>query len=75
MRIDDLIRAVRGMKNPTALGLDTRVDYIPDDFARPYLEAGATPAAGRADAVYAFNAALLDGLREIIPCVKVQAAY
>ncbi|MDR3255712.1 MAG: orotidine-5'-phosphate decarboxylase [Synergistaceae bacterium] len=74
MRIDALVRSIRDMKNPTALGLDTRMGYVPDDFARSFMGCG-SPEAGRAAAVYAFNASLLAGLNGIIPCVKVQAAY
>lgn len=67
MQIDRLIRAVRERKNPSALGLDTRIEYLPESFAKKYPSAP--------DAVYAFNAALLAGLCEIVPCVKIQAAY
>ncbi|MDR1510252.1 MAG: orotidine-5'-phosphate decarboxylase [Synergistaceae bacterium] len=70
MQIDRLIRAVRDTGNPTALGLDTRIEYVPEKFARPYLEEG-----GASEAVFAFNAALLNALRDMIPCVKIQAAY
>jgi orotidine-5'-phosphate decarboxylase len=70
LRIDSLIRAIRDKKNPSALGLDTRPEFIPENFARPFIERG-----GPAEAVYAFNAALLRALADIVPCVKVQAAY
>lgn len=70
MQIDRLIRAVNETGNPTALGLDTRIEYIPEKFARPYLEEGCP-----SEAVFAFNAALLKALCDIIPCVKIQAAY
>ncbi|WP_208872975.1 orotidine-5'-phosphate decarboxylase [Fretibacterium fastidiosum] len=69
-QVDRLIRAIEEKGNPTALGLDTRLEYLPAAFARPYLEAG-----GAASAVRAFNFALLEALRDLIPCVKVQAAY
>lgn len=70
MQIDRLIRAIGACGNPSALGLDTRLEFVPESFARPHLEAG-----GPAEAVRAFNFALLDGLKDLIPCVKVQAAY
>ena len=70
MQIDRLIRAIRERGNPSALGLDTRVEFVPEAFARPYRDAGEP-----AEAVRAFNFALLDGLKDLIPCVKVQAAY
>ena len=69
-QVDRLIRAIEEKGNPTALGLDTRLEYLPPAFARPYLEAD-----GAASAVRAFNFALLEALRDLIPCVKVQAAY
>ena len=34
MQIDRLIRAIRERGNPSALGLDTRVEYVPAPFAR-----------------------------------------
>ena len=67
MQIDRLIRAIRERGNPSALGLDTRIEYVPESFAKQYPDAP--------EAVYAFNAALLAGLREIVPCMKIQAAY
>jgi orotidine-5'-phosphate decarboxylase len=64
---DRLIRAIRETRNPTALGLDTRIDYVPEKFAREH--------GGGAEAIFAFNASLLGALRDVIPCVKIQAAY
>ena len=68
MRIDRLIQAIEEKENPSVLGLDTRIGYVPESFARRH---GGDEAA----IVRAFNFALLDALRDIIPCVKVQAAY
>lgn len=70
MQIGRLIRAIKEQENPTVLGLDTRLEFVPEGLAEPYVEAG-----DPASAVYAFNAALLSGLRDIIPCVKIQEAY
>jgi orotidine-5'-phosphate decarboxylase len=70
MRIDRLIKAINDTGAPIALGLDTRIDYVPEKFASPYMKEG-----GAAEAIFAFNAALLNALRDIIPCVKIQAAY
>ncbi len=67
MQIDRLIRAIRERGNPSALGLDTRIEYVPESFAKNYPDAP--------EAVYAFNAKLLAALCEIVPCVKIQAAY
>ena len=67
MSIDRLIRAIDEKKNPSALGLDTRVEYVPKTFAERH--------DGGAAAVRAFNFALLDALKDVIPCVKVQSAF
>jgi orotidine-5'-phosphate decarboxylase len=67
VRIDRLVRKIRETENPSALGLDTKIDYVPEALARTY--------AGAADAIYAFNTALLEALSDTVPCVKVQAAY
>jgi orotidine-5'-phosphate decarboxylase len=71
MLIDRLAKEIRRGGNPTALGLDTRIEYVPERFGEPYFKAGALPS----DVVFEFNRALLEGLRDIIPCVKIQAAY
>ena len=55
--IDRLIDAIIEKQNPTAVGLDTKYDYLPEDF-RKALMAGATKAdmAERAaKAVFNFN--------------------
>jgi orotidine-5'-phosphate decarboxylase len=73
MKIDRLIRAVRELENPTALGLDTRLEYLPEDFMRLHFDGNDDLSAVMA--IYAFNAALMDALRDIVPCVKIQTAY
>ena len=66
-QIDRLIGAIREKRNPTAMGLDTRIEYVPEALASRH--------PNPADAVYHFNAALLEGLSQVVPCVKIQAAY
>ncbi|MEG2204050.1 MAG: orotidine-5'-phosphate decarboxylase, partial [Oscillospiraceae bacterium] len=67
---DRLAAALARVQNPTALGLDTQVGHLPAEFA---------PKGGSSreicDALLAYNLALLDGLSDLIGCVKVQAAY
>ncbi|MGI6116063.1 orotidine-5'-phosphate decarboxylase [Luoshenia tenuis] len=75
--IDRLIDAIIEKQNPTAVGLDTKYDYLPEDF-RKALMAGATKAdmAERAaKAVFNFNREIIDAVCDIVPAVKVQVAY
>lgn len=54
-------------KNPSVLGLDTRLEYIPGASAGTLVQA--------AELVKEYNRSLIDTLYDIIPAVKVQAAY
>lgn len=65
MIIDRLIDAIDAKQNPTALGLDMRPDYLPESV----------PQDETADAILAFNIALMDAVEDIVPAIKVQAAY
>jgi orotidine-5'-phosphate decarboxylase len=66
MQIDRLIEAIDRTENPTALGLDTRVEYLPPSM----LENNSIE-----KALFAFNRGLIDALADVVPCVKVQVAY
>ena len=66
MNMDKLFEAV-GKRGPVCVGLDTAVDYLPPkELAR---------AASPADAVLAFNKALVDSTIDACACFKVQIAY
>ncbi len=69
MKIDRLIERIKETGSPIALGLDTRLDYIPDDFVKKHERRNAGYIA-----MTEFNEELLDALKDIVPCVKVQAA-
>ena len=70
MIIDTLIDKIKKCDNPTVVGLDTSFDYLPEG-----MRAGIDDFAGAAEAVFAFNRALIDAVCDIVPAVKVQIAY
>jgi len=72
MITDRLIEAIEKKENPTALGLDTRIEYIPESFASQFDTGNLMGASG---AILAYNKVLIDALKDIVPCVKLQAAY
>lgn len=75
MSFDRLIDKINETKNPTVMGLDPKLDFIPaylKDAA--YSEHGKT-LEGAADAILRFNKALIDAVFDIVPAVKPQAAY
>jgi orotidine-5'-phosphate decarboxylase len=79
--IDRLIEAIEEKGNPTALGLDTRVEYLPRPLREELSRAEAgTPDREKyrekaAEALLFFNQTLIDALSDLIPCVKVQVAH
>jgi orotidine-5'-phosphate decarboxylase len=74
--IDRLIEAIEDKGNPTALGLDTRVEYLPRPLKEELSKAEAGPPGEKAaEALAFFNHALIDALSDLIPCVKVQVAH
>ena len=71
MIIDRLIEAIGALGNPTAAGMDTRIEHMPESFQKQW-DTGT--AAGAAQAIAAFNRRVIDALEGIVPCIKIQAA-
>lgn len=68
--IDRLIEKIIQYKNPVCVGLDTRLSYVPEEF----LSQKPSDMKSVSEQILRFNKALIDNLKDIIPCVKVQAA-
>lgn len=75
MSFDVLQDKIRAMKNPTAAGLDARIEYVPEHIRRAAFEEYGAGLKGAAEAIYQFNAGLIDALCDIVPAVKPQSAY
>jgi len=69
MIIDTLCKAIQKTKCPVCVGLDTHYDYLPD------ADKNETDTKKMADAIFAFNCAIVDAVADIVPSVKVQVAY
>ncbi len=67
--VDRLIEKIILMQNPTCVGLDTVLSYLPEEMRR---EANSfeTAAAG----IFRFNKDIVDSVCDIVPAVKIQAA-
>ncbi len=66
MIIDDLIKKILETKNPTVVGLDPKVDYIPNFIKEKYTNV--------CDMFLEFNKAVIDEIYDIVPAVKPQIA-
>ena len=73
--MDKLYARISELKNPTVAGLDTRIEYLPEEFIKEILPEGIKSFEDAAEAVYQYNVRLVDALYDIVPSVKVQVAY
>lgn len=73
--MDKLIEAIisKGY-NPTVVGLDPKLDYVPEFILDKYIT-NENPFAGAAEALFEFNKTIIDSLCDIVPAVKPQSAY
>ena len=73
---DRLVRRIAELDNPTVMGLDPKLDYIPAHLIE---EAKAEFPDDRekatAHAIWLFNKALIDAVYDIVPAIKPQFAY
>ncbi len=73
---DQLVGKIAELNNPTVMGLDPRVEYIPADIKTKWLnELPHDPELATALAIYEFNTKLIDAVADIIPAIKPQFAY
>lgn len=74
MIIDKLIEKIQQTSNPTVVGLDPRLAYVPEFIKNEaYEKYGKTPK-GAAEAFYLFNKEIIDAVYDLIPAVKPQVA-
>lgn len=75
MSFDRLIDKIIELKNPTVVGLDPKLEYVPEYIQRRYLDDDGWTLKAAAKAVFAFNQAIIDEIHDIVPAIKPQAAY
>lgn len=74
MIIDKLIEKIKETQNPTVVGLDPRLDYVPEHIKEEAFAKHGETLQAVAQAFYAFNRRLIDALYDIVPAVKPQIA-
>jgi len=73
--IDQLIRKIDALNNPTVVGLDPTFEMIPSYLRQEKFEVfGETPEAV-AEMLFAFNKAIMQAVQGIVPAVKPQIAF
>lgn len=75
MSMDRLLEKIAKTQNPTVVGLDPKLDYVPGFIRKQAFEEEGETLKGAAKALYRFNKGIIDAVHDVIPAVKVQAAY
>lgn len=75
MFIDSLIEKIKEKNNPSVLGLDPRIEYIPESIKNKAYSQWGRNFEGASQGILEFNKGLIDAVYDIIPAVKPQAAY
>lgn len=75
MSFDKLIEKIVFTQNPTVVGLDPNLAFIPEYIKESFFSEFDDPLEAASQAVLEFNKALIDELNDIVPAVKPQSAY
>jgi orotidine-5'-phosphate decarboxylase len=72
---DRLTERIEALSNPTVMGLDPKLEFIPEEIVSRHLRLSSDPAIVSAEAIFEFNVKLIDAVCQIIPAIKPQFAY
>lgn len=75
MSFDRLIKKIIKTGNPTVVGLDPKLEYVPAYLREEAFNDKGRDLKGAAAALLRFNKAIIDAVCDIVPAVKPQAAY
>ena len=75
MSFDRLIEKIIETQNPTVVGLDPKLEYIPEYIKEKCAAKHGAGLKAAAAALYKFNKGIIDAVCDIVPAVKPQAAY
>lgn len=75
MFVDKLIDSIKEKKNPTVVGLDPKIEYVPQYIKDKCFKEHGKNIKGVAEAILEFNKKLVDAVYDIVPAVKPQLAY
>ena len=75
MSFEKLAELIEKKNNPTVMGLDPKLDYVPEYIKQKAFEKYGETLKGAAKAILEYNKGLIDALCGIVPAVKPQAAY
>jgi orotidine-5'-phosphate decarboxylase len=75
MFIDRLIESIKEKNNPTVVGLDPKIDYVPLFIKEKAFKEFGINLTGASEAIIRFNKMIIDSIFDQVPAVKPQLAY
>lgn len=75
MSFEPLIQKIREKNNPTVMGLDPVLDYIPEYIREKAVREYGDTFKAAGEAIFEFNKGLIDAAAELVPAVKPQSAF
>jgi len=75
MFVDTLIEKIMEKNNPTVVGLNPRIEYVPAFIKDKAFKEHGKGLKGAAEAILVFNKKIIDAVYDIVPAVKPQMAY
>ncbi|NSW89965.1 MAG: orotidine-5'-phosphate decarboxylase [Firmicutes bacterium] len=75
MFIDRLITQIKEKNNPTVVGLDPRIEFVPSFIKQKAFNNYGKNLKGVSEAIFEFNKRIIDAVDELVPALKLQSAY
>jgi orotidine-5'-phosphate decarboxylase len=75
MFTDKLIEKIKAKRNHSVVGLDTRIDFVPQDIREKYYNKYSDKVKSETYAILEFNKIVIDTIKDIVPIVKPQIAF
>jgi len=75
MFIDTLIEKIQEKNNPSIIGLDPKLEYVPEHIKETEFKEYGVSLKAAAEAILKFNRSIIDATYDIVPAVKLQLAY
>lgn len=75
MSFNSLIEKIVETQNPTVVGLDPKLDYVPEFIKEKYFSKYGETLNGAAKALFEFNQHIIDAIADVVPAIKPQSAY
>lgn len=75
MSIDQLIEEIIKKKSPIVVGLDPRLEQIPEDIVKKYEGQGCSAYDVVKNSLIEFNKGIIDAVKDIVPALKPQVAF